>query len=630
MRKSIGVFILFFLLPFASAQVDNYNNVSSLTVSIDVSSDIQKTQGTVQEISAELEFYPKEYTHQTILSEQFISNPDAEVSTTDAGVKFLWNRDSSLYSYSASSVVQVENTLVKIYERIPYPAPVPQEVQVYTLETEIIDITPEIDALGEELVGGEDDMYKAVFILANWTQNTIEYNLSTLNVQASLKSSEVLERKEGVCDELTNLFISLARSRGIPARFVSGMVYSNLNYNFGAHGWAEVYIDGQWIPVDVTYGTFGWVDPSHVKFKDELGSNEASVAYEWIGSHVAVETGEIDFITEVLDQGGVAEEYLNMHIEALQESVGPGSYVPIQITVSNPNDFYVPVQLYLTKAPGVLGKNTKSLLLEPGEEKSAFWIVEVPENIDSSFLYTTIIEVQTMYGGYAQTDFSYAASYEDVTLDDAETIISSLVIDEEKPYLDDVGLDCSLDKENYYQKDSALLTCSLEGNLQGVEVCFSERCFAAEEELQWAIDLQEYSSQRLMVSAERNGEARYAYFDLHIVKIPNLRIEHIEPQAFDFADTEEFTFTLATDSPIENIFLTIDNVGTFSLNTLEGEKDITTNIEGKSLATGEMIFFMEYTDALGKEYTSEQRETIHIENVPWYYSLWLSFLGFFE
>ncbi len=628
--KRVLILCFILLLQFASAQVENYNNVSSLTMNVGISSDIQKTKGITQELSAELEFYPREYAQQTIISEEFISDPEAEVSITENGIKFTWGTDASSYHFETDSTVYVENNLIKIFDKISYPSSIDEDVRIYTLETEIIDITPEMDALAEELLAGEDDLYKAVFILANWTQNNVEYNLSTLNVQASQKSSYVLETREGVCDEITNLFISLARSRGIPARFASGMVYSNLNYQFGAHGWAEVYIDGQWIPVDVTFGTIGWIDPSHIKFKDELGSNEASVSYEWEGNDVNFKRGKVNFSTVIEKIGKPIEDYIDIKVETLKENAGPVSYVPIQITLSNPNDFYVPVQLYLTKAPEVLGKNTKNVFLKPKEEKSVFWILQIPEDIDPLYLYTTIIQIQTMYGGIAETNLDYATSYDIYTLNEAENIISSLIVDETKPYLDDVSLECLLDKEQYYNSETAILSCDLSGKLKEVNACFLEDCKTATEKVEWNIPLTNYESQRLMVSAERDGKARYDYFDLNLVKIPNLRIDEFNPKEINFADKEKFTFKLVTDSPIEDVIVKINNIASFSLTSLDGNKKITTEIDGKSFASGEVIFTLEYTDSLGTKYTEEQRESIIVNNIPWWYKIWFSFISFFE
>ena len=121
-----------------------------------------------------------------------------------------------------------------------------------------------------------------VFKIGEWTKKNIKYDLSTLTESVSQKASWVLKNKEGVCDELTNLFISMLRSVGIPARFVTGMVYTNMESSWGNHGWAEVYFPGKGrVPWDVTFGQFGWVDPSHVKLDDDVDSGESSVNYKW-------------------------------------------------------------------------------------------------------------------------------------------------------------------------------------------------------------------------------------------------------------------------------------------------------------------------------------------------------------
>lgn len=65
-------------------------------------------------------------------------------------------------------------------------------------------------------------------------------------------ASEVAVRGRGDCKDFATLFVALARSRGIPTRYVHGLVYS-LDTGppaFSGHAWAEVWIDGRWLPVD--------------------------------------------------------------------------------------------------------------------------------------------------------------------------------------------------------------------------------------------------------------------------------------------------------------------------------------------------------------------------------------------
>ncbi|MSR85922.1 hypothetical protein EXS74_00835 [Candidatus Woesearchaeota archaeon] len=629
MKRVLILFILL-LLPSAYAEVDNYNNVSILTTHVVVASSLERTSGTVSQISTILNFFPKEYDYQSLLSQNFPSSPDAEIEQKEDEVSFVWQQTSSLYTFSIDSTVQTENNFVEISEKIPYPALISEEVQVYTIPTDIIDITPDIDSLAEDIVGGEDDLYKVVFLLANWTQVNIAYNLSTLNVEANEKSSYVLEHKEGVCDELTNLFISLARSRGIPARFVSGIVYSNQGYTFGAHGWAEVYIDGKWIPVDVTFGTFGWVDPSHIKFKEELGSNSASLFYSATGNGLDVALGKMSIDAEIIRAQGVGQKYVSLEVLPLEDHVGQGSYVPIQILVSNNNSFYVPVKLSLSKAPGIVGANTKSVLLAPGEEKSVFWILSVPENINPLYEYVSLIEVQSMYGEVAETNLTYSAHYPPISEEDAELDIANLIVDENKDYLNEVSLSCSLDKESYYQNDTATLSCSLDGDLEDAEVCFKEDCSSAASQLVWILDLEGQNSERLFVRAEKGGKARYSYFNLAILKNPNLRIENFEPQSMNFTDSATLAFDLVTDSPVQNISIHIDPLGNFALSSLEVKEHITSPIEGKDVYKEEVTFTLDYTDILGTPYHTEYTESISVENIPWYYQILSLVLSLFH
>lgn len=63
------------------------------------------------------------------------------------------------------------------------------------------------------------------------------------------------DAKSGNCTEFHSLFISLARSAGIPARFEVGAAIPSERDQGGINGyhcWAEFYADGQWWPVDIS------------------------------------------------------------------------------------------------------------------------------------------------------------------------------------------------------------------------------------------------------------------------------------------------------------------------------------------------------------------------------------------
>jgi hypothetical protein len=63
------------------------------------------------------------------------------------------------------------------------------------------------------------------------------------------------DAKSGNCTEFHSLFISLARSVNIPARFAVGAAIPSERNDGGVNGyhcWAEFYADGQWWPVDIS------------------------------------------------------------------------------------------------------------------------------------------------------------------------------------------------------------------------------------------------------------------------------------------------------------------------------------------------------------------------------------------
>lgn len=63
------------------------------------------------------------------------------------------------------------------------------------------------------------------------------------------------DEKSGNCTEFHSLFISLARSAGIPARFAVGAAIPSERNEGGINGyhcWAEFYAEGKWWPVDIS------------------------------------------------------------------------------------------------------------------------------------------------------------------------------------------------------------------------------------------------------------------------------------------------------------------------------------------------------------------------------------------
>ncbi|MCK6502887.1 transglutaminase-like domain-containing protein [Myxococcota bacterium] len=134
---------------------------------------------------------------------------------------------------------------------------------------------PDIQEKARAIVGDAPDRVEAVRRLNAWVFDYVE-KVPTFGVPSGL---EVLQTARGDCNEHSALFVSLARSVGIPTRIAAGVVYSDRVSGpdggpgaFYYHAWPEVLVGDPsgspdahaWLPVDPTFGQVP-ADATHVK-----------------------------------------------------------------------------------------------------------------------------------------------------------------------------------------------------------------------------------------------------------------------------------------------------------------------------------------------------------------------------
>ena len=75
--------------------------------------------------------------------------------------------------------------------------------------------------------------------------------------QPTTTAAEAFTLKRGVCQDLSHIFIAVARSLGIPARYVGGYFHRNdgvIEQDAG-HAWAEAFVpDLGWVAFDTANG----------------------------------------------------------------------------------------------------------------------------------------------------------------------------------------------------------------------------------------------------------------------------------------------------------------------------------------------------------------------------------------
>ncbi|NHJ02995.1 MAG: transglutaminase domain-containing protein [Candidatus Heimdallarchaeota archaeon] len=138
-----------------------------------------------------------------------------------------------------------------------------------------------------------DDLY-------HWTINALEYITKEIKFRENQKERfgavKALLLGYGDCDEFTDVFITLARLKGIPSRRLTGYFIQKQGEKVESHAWGEIYSPHiGWIVIDAALGNIGKHTRNYVILKVEEFNHELSeyrvqtrhrgaVHYEWIRS----------------------------------------------------------------------------------------------------------------------------------------------------------------------------------------------------------------------------------------------------------------------------------------------------------------------------------------------------------
>ncbi|MHC4547799.1 MAG: transglutaminase domain-containing protein [Planctomycetota bacterium] len=160
---------------------------------------------------------------------------------------------------------------------------------------------PEIVRIAQDVVIDEPDAWRAAQKLERWVHEGVTEKSLGVGFASAL---EVCRDREGDCTEHAVLLCALCRAAGIPARVAMGLEY--LGGVWAGHAWNEVWIEGEWYPLDATNGR-GSVDPLHLTLgtmtlaDSDMGREFMSVA-NWIGK-LSIDVVEVTHRGHVLQPG---------------------------------------------------------------------------------------------------------------------------------------------------------------------------------------------------------------------------------------------------------------------------------------------------------------------------------------
>lgn len=110
-----------------------------------------------------------------------------------------------------------------------------------------------MDSLARAIVGDETDPVACSRLVFDYIQDHYPWAGAREYSTIDCIPRYVMEQGHGDCGQVSLLYISLMRTLGIPARWVSGWMLHPGEVNY--HDWAGVYYEGVgWLPVDASFG----------------------------------------------------------------------------------------------------------------------------------------------------------------------------------------------------------------------------------------------------------------------------------------------------------------------------------------------------------------------------------------
>ena len=633
--KKEGILVLFALLvltPVCLADDSWLYNSEKLLIELNISSSVnivpESKDYSVDYVKARLSFFPEDDFQQRLTKLE--TSPDS--LKKDGIIEFKWEHpDEKKLYFLLNSEVETENKLKKITKKVEFPLKnLDEEYVKYTKPTENIDLNDNIIKIASGLAEGEDDLYVIIHKIAEWVSKNIEYDIKYGT--STEKSSWVLKNRIGTCDEFSSLFIALCRSLGIPARYVSGVAYSNIPEleGFGNHAWAEVYFpDYGWVLFDPTYSEFGFVNPSHIKLKTSLDSGNTSTGYEWKGQSLDVVAEKLDISAALKKAQGIKEPLIRIKADVLNSNIGFGSYNLVEATIENLNNYYVPITLRLS-APIELDvvDNKKNILLKPNEIKKIYWVVRLTKDLQRNYIYTLPITVYDLSNISSTSSFESKFGGLTLTKSTIDEILEDKTEEKLKICSRKIDLKCSLDKEDYYIDESILVNCFIKntGNifLNKIKICLENDCkilnlgISQEKNINLSTKPKSLGKKQAVVKARNDQVSKTYYFDYNILDYPNITITDLTYPAeilFNKGYSISFMLNKSSYSTPKNVEITLLQ-NSFSekwgLGDLDKNKIFDVSLNSKTLHEGKNDFeiIVSYEDNKNRVYETKDNFSI--------------------
>lgn len=127
-------------------------------------------------------------------------------------------------------------------------------IMAYLQETPLTQCNEALSELAMQNLGDTTHFENAMLSLMRAVQSRITYSPGTTSVSSS--AAEVLSHGTGVCQDHAHVMIACCRAAGIPARYVSGYLYTGDGGHLASHAWIDAWDGSRWLSCDATHQRF--------------------------------------------------------------------------------------------------------------------------------------------------------------------------------------------------------------------------------------------------------------------------------------------------------------------------------------------------------------------------------------
>ena len=177
---------------------------------------------------------------QTLLGYHVDPIPDGKDVTPEGNIYYTYVVDAPPYGVREFTVTQT----IRLY-KVPYPAKADTAYfnSLYLVENNWSRTTDDICYRAKRIKEESGNISDNAADILDWMIGNVQYELN----HEELGAEYCYINRRGACDEHADLFVSMARCDGIPARRITGSLMNASQLN--GHAWAEYY-DGGWIYLD--------------------------------------------------------------------------------------------------------------------------------------------------------------------------------------------------------------------------------------------------------------------------------------------------------------------------------------------------------------------------------------------